>query len=303
MIRRTDVAVAVSDVAPPGVDSIASRFIVDPECWDGTSVVCCFAGGGMSGGYFELEGFDMSGHLAGAGFASLLVDHPGTGGSDIPDDAWLLTPEVVADVDAIAVVRALRQLEVSDPSLFGLGHSMGAMITCYQQARARPYRGLVLIGFSGRGLPEVLTPPEREIAGDAARAREALVALARDRFGSPLVAAASSTPDMLVGPAASADARTALDRCATQLLAVCGLNALIPGSDAEVLDAVDVPVLLALAQHDIVGPPDEAARYMAGSADVTTHVLPDAFHNSNVAPTRTELWDRIAGWLRATTCL
>jgi pimeloyl-ACP methyl ester carboxylesterase len=296
MIERCDLEVDVSDGAPIGVRNIATRFVVDRDRWDGHTVLCCFPGGGMSSRYFELEGFDMAAYLADLGLALLLVDHPGIGGSDVPDDGWELTPEVVADADVAAVERSFDLLGLRDVEAIGLGHSMGSMLVAYQQAQHRPYQGLVLAGFSGRGLPEVLTPAEQEIAGSADRIRSSVVELARTRFGTPLVESTSSTLEMLVGPNVSAGVERAIQGSAGPLLAVCGLNALLPGSDEQVLTAVDVPVLLIVAEHDIVGPPHEAPRYFPGSPDLTLHVVSAAFHNSNIAPARTTMWERIGSW-------
>ena len=296
MIERRDLSVDVSQIAPAGVRNVAVRFVVDREHWDGSTILCCFPGGGMSSRYYELEGFDMAAHVAERGFALLLVDHPGVGATDVPDDGWTLTPELVADVDVAAVRGSLEHLALIDVTVIGVGHSMGAMLVAYQQARHGTYAGLVLAGFSGRGLPEVLTPAELERTGSADRIRDALVELAQTRFGVPLVESTSSTIEMLVGPDVSAEVQQAIATSAGPLLAVCGMNALIPGSGEQVLRAIDVPLLLVVAEHDIVGPPHEASTYFPSSRDVTLHVVAGAFHNSNIAPERVTMWDRIGDW-------
>jgi alpha-beta hydrolase superfamily lysophospholipase len=321
MIERTALRIAVDDMAPPGVATLAARVVVDraavadrDQAGERPVVVCCFPGGGMSARYFELAGHDMAGHLAAAGFVVVMIDHPAVGGSDTPDDPWTLVPETVADVDAAAAARAVAVLgpelglALDDPIVLGLGHSMGAMLVVYQQARSRPYAGLVLLGYSGRGLPEVLSPAELAVAGDPDQVRATIVELARARFGRPLVTrdnggrdrvsdrGDSATSPMLVGPAAPTAMIAALAAAAAPLLASCGLTSMLPGSNAPELAAIDVPVLLSIAEHDIVGPTHEAPGYLPGSPDVTLHVLPGAFHNSNVATGRERLWDRIALW-------
>jgi pimeloyl-ACP methyl ester carboxylesterase len=141
-----------------------------------------------------------------------------------------------------------------------------------------------------------LTPAEQAVAGSADQIRESLVELAKARFGTPLVDSTSSTLEMLVGPGVSAEVERAIEASAAPLLAICGLNALIPGSDEPVLRAIDTPVLLVVAENDIVGPPHEAPTYFPGCPDVTLHVVAAAFHNSNIAPARTTMWDRIGSW-------
>lgn len=310
MIERHDLRIHVGDVAPTGVATLGGRLVLDAggDTGDGP-VLCCFAGGGMSGRYFELGGsWDMAGHLAAAGVACLIIDHPGVGSSDRPDDGWALTPDVVGEVDAAATERALDGLRAGTlvagltprPALvpIGLGHSMGAMFVAMQQARRRPYAGVVLLGHSGRGLPEVLTADERAVAGDAERIRAEIVALARARFTGPFPGGTTTGSEMLVGPGLSADARQAIDAAAGVLLATGGLVAMLPGSHDTELASVDVPVFVGMAEFDIGGAPHDAPRWLTGSRDVTLHVLPGAFHNSNVAERRTEQWDRIAEWAR-----
>ncbi|MBX6389879.1 MAG: alpha/beta hydrolase [Frankia sp.] len=257
----------------------------------------------MSARYFELDGdgevpgrYDMAGHLAAAGLVVVAIDHPAVGESDIPDDPWTLRPETVADVGATAVRRVLESQGLTDSVLLGLGHSMGAMLVAYQQARHRPYQGIALLGHSGRGLPDVLGPAELALAGDPARAHGEIVELTRARFGRPLQPGGTTRSTMLVGEDPPAEALAALDRAAAPLLNLCGLTAILPGSHADVLAAIDVPVLLGIAEHDIVGPPDEAPSYLPGSADVELFVLPGAHHNSSIAPNRELLWDRVVDW-------
>jgi pimeloyl-ACP methyl ester carboxylesterase len=104
---------------------------------------------------------------------------------------------------------------------------------------------------------------------------------------------------MLTGPELPGRLATSLVAAGADLLTLCGLTSMIPGSHADVLAAVDVPVLLGVAEHDIVGPPREAPAYLTGASDITLYVLAEAYHNSNVAPTRTRLWDRLAAWASA----
>lgn len=255
-------------------------------------VLCLFPGGGMSSRYFDLDPpYDMAGHLARLGFVNVLVDHPAVGQGAIPADPWTLTPEAVADAGAAAVRAALAELDLDDPVVVGGGHSMGAMIVVHQQARHRLYDGLALLGHSGRGLPEVLTP-------DELAATEPMVDLARTRFGRPLPQGETAASELLVGPSLPAAAAAALDAARAPLLAICGLAAMIPGSHASELAAIDVPVFLGIAEHDITGPPHQAPSYLTGTTDVTLHVVRGAFHNSNVADRRGELWDRLALWAR-----
>src|SRR3954449_5999882 len=88
--------------------TVSARVIADPSrLVDGSAIVCCFPGGGMSARYFEIDGYDMAAHLASAGHVAVLIDHPAVGDSDAPDDPWTLTCEVVADADVAAARTAI----------------------------------------------------------------------------------------------------------------------------------------------------------------------------------------------------
>jgi hypothetical protein len=74
---------------------------------------------------------------------------------------------------------------------------------------------------------------------------------------------------------------------------------MIPGSHERELAAIDVPVFCGVGDGDITGPPHEIPAHLGGSDDVTLFVLREAGHNSNVAPTRARLWNRLATWIAA----
>ncbi len=263
-------------------------------------VCCCVPGGGMSRGYFDIQApraagnFSMVRHLVDRGFVVVTLDHPGVGESDVPDDGYTLTPDVVADVNAHAFDQVLA--EWPDAFRIGVGHSAGALVTVVQQARHGTYDALGLFGF-GRGGHEqfALTPEEREQAGG-------IVELTRTRFGDPLPGRGSTTtsPFLLGGMEVPSEALEALGAVKTRLLGVVGLTSMIPGSvDAE-MAAVDVPVFLALGEHDIAGDPHAIPACFTGCRDFTLFVLPGTGHNHNVAPGRELLWDRFVVWARPT---
>lgn len=250
----------------------------------------------MSRGYFDVQApprvgnFSMVRHLVDRGFVVVTLDSPGVGESDVPDDGYTLTPDVVADVNAHALDQVLQ--DWPDAIKVGVGHSAGALLTVVQQARHRTYDALGLFGF-GRGGHEqfALTPEEREQAGG-------IVELTRARFGDPLPGGGSTTtsPFLLGGMDVPPEALDALGAVKTRLLGVVGLTSMIPGSvDAE-MAAVDVPVFLGLGEHDIVGDPHAIPAYFTQCEDFTLFVVPGTGHNHNVAPMREALWNRFTSW-------
>jgi pimeloyl-ACP methyl ester carboxylesterase len=291
--------VDVADVAPAGVRSLAVDVHVPDHVGDRPVVCCCVPGGGMSRRYFDLQtpaavgNFSMARHLVDRGFVVITIDSPGVGESDIPDDGYTLTPDVVADVNERAIDHVLH--EWPDAVRIGIGHSAGALLTVVQQARHRTYDALGLFGF-GRGGHEqfALTQEERDQAGG-------IVELTRQRFGDPLPGGGSTTtsPFLLGGMDVPAEALDALGAVKSRLLGVVGLTSMIPGSVDTEMAAVDVPVLLALGEHDIAGAPHLIPACFTGCNDFTLFVLPGAGHNHNVAPDRELLWERFVVWARS----
>jgi pimeloyl-ACP methyl ester carboxylesterase len=306
---RTDVDVLGCGLA--GLNAVAAEIVWNPERLaaqrTGRTVLFCFPGGGMNRRYFDIpvSGYSMAAYLADRGHLVVLVDHPGVGDSDIPEDPWQLTPRAVAEIDAYAVARLGETLASGGvPDLpaapadrtIGIGHSMGAMLVAGQQAAAKPYDGLALLGHSGYGLPQVLSPEELAYAGRPEDLRDAIEGLARVRFGRPLTGSATSVSEWLTGDGVPDEVISAMSVTASPLLTMSGLTSMIPGSLEPEMSGITVPVLVAVGEHDIVGPTDRLAEDLPAAQPVTVAVIPGASHNHNVAPTRRLVWDAFADW-------
>ena len=298
------VTVDVSAVAPPGVSRVAADLFLPDAPAAPPIVMTCLPGGGMTRRYYDIavDGdsgtYSMARHLAGLGVTVLTVDPPGVGESDVPDDPWSLTPTTVASVCAAAASHVLDGLRRDRPGLLslGVGHSAGALLTVYAQAGRPCFDGLALLGFAGGGLPGVLTAEELALAGDPARARREVVALARARFGRPLPVGTTGPSEMLLGVPVPEAARLGIARTGGALLTVVGLTSMIPGASAPELGALDVPLFLGVGDRDITGDPYRIPAQFPSARDVTLFVLGDSGHNHNVAPTRHRLWDRLHRW-------
>lgn len=296
--------VDVSDVAPAGVREVAVE-IFEPDAVGAEPVVlCCLPGGGMSRGYFdvqtpsELGNYSMARHLVARGFVVVTADPPGVGESDMPDDGYGLTPDVVADVTAAAFTSVLAEWPDARP--IGVGHSAGALLTVVQQARHRTYRALGLLGFGNGGHERfALSMSELGVGDDQVALRAAIVDLTRERFDRPLPRGSTTTsPFLLGGMDVPESALEALGSVKSNLLAVVGLTSMIPGSVGPEMAAIDVPVFLGLGEHDIAGDPHGIPAFFTGSRDITLFVLAGTGHNHNVSPAREVLWDRLAAWAR-----
>jgi pimeloyl-ACP methyl ester carboxylesterase len=317
-VRRSTVDVDVSAVAPAGCDRIAVDVFVPDRLGPRPLLWVCIPGGGINRQYFDLDvagqgaAFSMARHLAAEGDLVATVDPPGVGGSDTPDDGYTLTPHVVADVLAAAIEGLQQGLghdgiagtelgSVPPRATVGLGHSAGALLVSLQQARHRSYDVVALLGFSGSGLPGVLTEEELRYAGDPEQFTQVLGALTKARFGDPLPEWSNSSAGQLEPNAVAAHVDVALGAASSRLLALVGMTAIMPGSVQPELDELRVPIFAALGEHDLGGTLDVLPSQLSASRDLTLFLLEGAGHTHNVAVNRRILWDRVARWAASVT--
>ncbi len=284
------------EVGAAGVPFLAAD-VFAPAAHEPPIALVCLPGGGMTRRYFDIDvdgSYSMARHLASKGAAVVTVDPPAVGESPVPPDPWQLTCPVLASM----YVDAVRQVRGMFPTarVIGVGHSLGALLTVYGQAADRCFDAVALLGFAGGGLPSVLTPEELAVAGQPARVREEIVALARTRFGRPLPRGTTGPSDLLLGVPVGEAAKAGITAVGGALLAVAGLTSMIPGASAGELAAVDVPVFVGVGDHDITGEPHAIPAQFPRARDLTLYVLEGSGHNHNVAPTRQQLWDRLWRW-------
>lgn len=303
MARSVRLELDVAGLGPDGVEVLAADLHV-PEGVGAAPLVVCLPGGGMDRRYFDLPdglpgAWSMARHLADRhAIAVAVVDHPGIGGSSVPEDPYTLNPRVVADVDHAALSDLVAQaFDLFEPTrLIGLGHSMGGLIVAHAQWRHRSFDAVAFLGFGGAGLPDLLTAAERSYVGDYERLEPVLAELVLERFGTPLVPASTTSSDML-NPGVESGARQLLAVAATPMLALCGLTSMIPGTSDRALASIDVPAFVAVGENDITGPVDAVAALLVASPSVETFVLPGAGHNHSIAANRLQLWDALGDWV------
>jgi pimeloyl-ACP methyl ester carboxylesterase len=314
--RPVRLDVDVTEVAPPGARFVAADLFPPSGDWtDPPIAVCCLPGGGMSRRYFDVTGPDIDGYSMARYLADhhglwvITIDHLGVGGSSRPDDGYALTPRAIADTNAYVCTRLLDGLRAGtvDPNIppvpglrsIGVGHSMGGMLTVYQQAQHRTHDALGLLGFSGNGLPAVLTEEEARLANAPDQVEGAIASLVATRFGRPLPGGSTSDSDFLIAGVSVPAARAALARNSSALLALAGLTSMIPGSSRPQLAAIDVPVFFGLGERDIAGSIADLPAQVPSCRDITLFVLAGSGHNHNIADNRADLWHRLATWIRS----
>lgn len=311
---RTELEIDVSEQLESREPIVMRGWAVGPAAAPERSpVLFCYAGGGCSTSYFDLQvegldGYSMADAFARRGAVVVAMDHPGIGASDKVADLFALTPSLVAGchahvvqtvVDALSA-GALRPLPpITSPFVVGLGHSMGGLLVTAQQAHHGSFDSLILAGHSGMGLPEVLTNDELTVTGsDLKSTEEQICSLARLRF-----AANSSVPrkqpahGTFFASDVPAAVRQAFADQAVPLLPSCGLTSMIPDSARAERATIAVPIFLAFGDDDLVTDYAESLAQYRSVTDATLYVLGHSGHCHNQASGRHVLWARMLDWL------
>lgn len=273
-------------------------------------VLVCLPGGGMNRRYFDLlprdgnDSYSFARQMAQRGFISVLVDHLGVGDSSRPTDGYALTPEVLARANANVTTVVLDRLRqgmavgglpaMPDIQSIGVGHSMGALLTIVQQAQFRQHAGIVVLGFSTRGLPDYLSAKAKGL--DIAGRRRELVQLARETFREsyPVLERGNDTTGLYAGKSAEPAGVEAIKSARDVLLPVPAFLSMLPDNVATEAAQIDVPVFVGLGERDLAGPPEDAPKAFTGSPSVTLEVLPGSGHSHFLFPARQQLFDSLA---------
>jgi pimeloyl-ACP methyl ester carboxylesterase len=316
-VRRSEISLDVSTVAPAGCRRIAADVFVPQPISPTPLLWVCIPGGGINRRYFDLDvrgqnhSFSMARYLASRGDLVVTVDPPGVGGSDLPLDGYALTPRMVADVLAVTIGRLRRDIAdhgipgagvraVCPRATVGLGHSAGALLVAFQQAHHDSFDVAALFGFSASGLPGVLNEVELRYANRPERLSEDVAILAEARFGDPLPEWSNGGESEGKPGSAAKDVDRALAAVSSRLLALVGMTAIVPGSVRPELDQLRLPIFAALGEHDLGGRLEVLPGQLPACGDLTLFLLEGAGHNHNVAPNRRVLWDRVARWATST---
>ncbi len=292
--------------------SVAADVYVPVQIPSRPTALYCLPGGAMSRGYFDLQAegdFSFAAALCARGCIVVTLDPLGIGDSSRPKDGYELTPDVLARANAAGVAAIHAELvsgtlaggPLGAVRAIGVGHSMGAMLTAVQQANHESYSALMLFGFSTQGLMLALSEEEKTFANDPERTRANLVRLARLRGRDPYpeVQRTAQGKELFAGQTADRRGVDALNRVRANLLLTAGVFSMIPGACAPECAAVKTPVLLALGDRDMAGPPHAVPANYSGSSDVTLLVLPATGHAHFLFDSRHHLFDRAATWCEA----
>jgi pimeloyl-ACP methyl ester carboxylesterase len=268
------------------------------------TVFVCLPGGGMRRQFFDLpvpgdRSFSFTQAMTQQGYTCVLMDHPGVGESDQPDDGYLLNAALLAQAHA-AAFEALRRLlpELQGARSIGVGHSMGAMITLLQQATYAQHTAILLLGFGFDGLPQYLSKKAQALLADPEALQAAIPDLARRMFrvDYPVIRSGGNGGGIYSGANAERASIEGIKAVSTHLLPVPAFTSMLPNYWNAEAAHIDVPVLVALGDKDLVKAPDNAAGTFAASPAVEVMVLPQTGHSQFLFPSRTDLFAKIGQW-------
>ncbi|WP_170304693.1 alpha/beta hydrolase [Croceicoccus estronivorus] len=259
----------------------------------------CTPGGGMRRGYYDLDGgpgteFSFARAMTQGGHYVLALDPVGVGESTRPEDGFTLGVPDMADANRLLLAH-LRRGEAIGSDLaklpvVGVGHSAGAILTVMAQARGASFDALLLLCFGDGGMPEILNEVEKAAAVDPDFGVGRVVELARARFAD------SGYIPTIARDSDKAAARALLAVHDT-LVANLGQFAILPGNVRKELAAIDVPVMVAVGDRDMTGPPHLLAQRYENAHDFTLYVLETSGHHLFVASSAAQFFTRTAHWL------
>ena len=276
--------------------------IFEPNCQADNSVFFCLPGGGVTKDLFDLgtfNGFDFSlvSRMTDLGHTLITMDHPGTGSNPLPDDHPFLKPRDAADYEVMALNQFLKQTNLYDAKLFGVGHSMGGMLTILAQGRHSPFDAICLFGSSAGGLDWALDDHEKKYIGHEKAIKKDIEELVLRKFKmafTPSMGGPSGNSITFGGSSEKLNER--LREIGTELYAAGGMMGMIRGSMTSEVEAITCPIFFAFGDHDIGIPPEDAPKDFINAKKTELVVLENTGHNSFAFPTIATLCEKLDYW-------
>jgi alpha-beta hydrolase superfamily lysophospholipase len=318
-MRSVDVTVDVEGATGLAAASTASTVHL-PDRLDGpATVVFGYPGGGYGRRYFHitaLPGYSQAEHHTALGMVVVATDHLGVGDSSQPD-TFALSYECLAAANHETARAVLERLasgtlakgvpKVEIGTVVGTGQSMGGCLLTVQQGNHRTFDGVALLGWSGI---ETNFP-----ARDGSRLRWPMPPRGTDLrpIAADVLGVVAPDPDhyrfafhwddeepaLMEADLASYRPYTGVTRgdastpWGSATVPACAVTMMTPGAVAAEAAAIDVPVLVACGERDVVADPAaERAAYPA-SPEARVVVVPGMAHMHNFARTRQVLWGAI----------
>lgn len=319
-IIATDVRIEVDSPALGPVEMCA-RVVAPTEPDPDAPVLFCVPGMSYGKEYWDLpiEDHSFARAASTAGHIVVAVDNVGTGESGRPADAEAVTLAAMAGANAALAEAVTASLSTGDlveglpplasPRLVGIGHSLGGCLVLLQQAAARSFAAIAVLGFSNQPLEGIYEdhPREAELT-DAERLAWATEHLPPKLWGRQweelepfFELPRGNFHGLFYAPGTSAQVIAADTATATAVPRTAAIETTIPRVSAAAAEAIDVPVLLAYGATDLSPDPlAEVATYPA-APDITLLRLANSAHCHNLSPDRHLLRRRILAWADGVT--
>ncbi len=320
-ITEVDLRFDVTAVVPlKGTHQIAaSLFLPPPGLIKGRpKILFCLHGGSYSKTYYNMqiegyESYSFAEYMARLGFLVVTVDDLGVGQSSKPEDELNLTMDLVAAANAEVVRLCVKGMERGlltallpqqpKPYVIGLGHSMGGMLTIYQQAKWKSFDAIGILGFSPFGWGNTSLELTSPFAGAASWSDEELLLrlqqqhlragyLGYQKIQSSKMRFYHHWEDV---PEAIMAAEDAVADC---LPGIAGVTGQVPGLVNAMAGEITCPVYIHWGEREpFVFDPHRDVTLFKSSWDVTMFVQPHSGHSHNLASTRKIFWDRLNRWV------
>jgi len=317
-MRSVEVTVDVAGATGLAPASTAATVHLPERLEEPVTVMFAYPGGGYGRRYFDIAapGYSQAEHHAAEGLVTVACDHLGVGDSSQPDTFQLGYERLAAanDAAARAILARLSSGAVADgiapmaiANAVGIGQSMGGCLLTVQQANHRTFDGVGLLGWSGI---ETNFP-----ARDGSRLRYPMPPRGTDLrpIADEVLGVVAPDPDhfrfcfhwddedpaLVEADLASYQPYTDVTRgdgttpWGSATVPACAITMMTPGAVAAEAGLIDVPVLVACGERDVVPDPEAEPAAYPHSPDVRVVVVPGMAHMHNFARSREALWREI----------
>lgn len=335
-MRTVELTVDVTDVANLGLSAHTAATVYLPEqLCSGTPIVCFgFPGGGYNRHYFALNLDSETGGQAqyhtDRGWIFVACDHLGVGDSTVPEGN-VLSYENVARANLQTVNTVVDKLQsgtlldgfaaIEKPVKLGIGQSMGGCFTIVLQGQHAPFDGIATLGYSAvhTVVPGAPGKPQPQwpwvvrgsdmnaplIVNQAAMAGAQQSVTGKDDLKAD---AEAEHPfawsfhyddvdrDLVSIELSGVNPDGSLPYWRSASTPPCALQMVSPGTVAPEAAVIDVPVLVAVGERDVVPNPKMEPLAFQSANDISVFICPRMGHMHNFASTRTLFWSRIQHW-------
>jgi pimeloyl-ACP methyl ester carboxylesterase len=325
-VRSYDLRIDVSGVVDLDGDLSTAATVHLPDQIEGpVTVMFGFPGGGFGRKYYDVQarpGYSQARYHTDRGAVFVACDHLGVGDSSQPDSFGLTYENLAAaNNETVGVVlRRLAEGRLADgvasvvvEKVIGMGQSMGGCLLTVQQANHATFDGVAMLGWSGihtnfpahdGGRITYPMPPRGTDLRPIADQVLGVVAPDEDQFRF-CFHWPDEEPELMEPDLASYRPYSGVVRgddvtpWGSSTVPPCAVTMMTVGSVAKEAEAIDVPVLSASGERDVVPDPWAEPSAYRNSWCVTVAVIPRMAHMHNFARTRELMWERIDHFARS----